>query len=130
MGTYLMAFVTEATFPLLIATDVEIKILCVKTKGKCGVVSEFPYNVLLNVDLSRTTPFLIELRNLVLVNLGSLECFTIPLFLVGRSYKARVIALEQNDADCRTQVHPLHNQVTKRHSGGSLTEQSSIRLIR
>lgn len=46
--------VISATFPLPVAAEVEIKIVCVKMKGKRGIISDFPFNVLLGVDFQKS----------------------------------------------------------------------------
>lgn len=80
MGTSLVTVVTGAAFPLPVVAEVEVEILGVSMRGKCGVISGFSYDVLLGVHFPRRTPLLVDFRNITLTNPGPPSCMVAALF--------------------------------------------------
>lgn len=48
--------------------DVDVEILDIVIRIKCGVIDRFSYDLLLGVDFLRKTPFLLDFKNMILFN--------------------------------------------------------------
>lgn len=57
-GCLVVTVVTGATFLQPVAAEVEVEILGVRLREKCGVIGDFPHDVLLGVDFSTKDAFL------------------------------------------------------------------------
>jgi hypothetical protein len=77
--------VTGDKFRIRHASHVNIKILGLELKGFCGIIDEFPHDLLPGVDFLRKTPFLLDFKNFMLINPEYTVLVTTPVYLMKRS---------------------------------------------
>jgi predicted aspartyl protease len=81
----IVTVVTGDTFRIPYASHVNIEILGLELKGSCGIIDDFPHDLLLGVDFLRKTPFLLDFKNFILINPESNVLLTTPVYVMKRS---------------------------------------------
>jgi hypothetical protein len=67
----LVTVVSGDTFRVHLGCEVEIEILEKKLKGRCGVLNNFPCDILLSLDFLSRTNFILDFNSLELINTDS-----------------------------------------------------------
>jgi Retroviral aspartyl protease len=80
----LVTVVSGETFRVPVACEVETEILEKKLKGRCGVLNNFPYDILLGLDFLSRTNFILDFNSLHLINMDSSRGCSSSLFFVKR----------------------------------------------
>lgn len=75
----------------------EVEILGGRLRGKCAVISDFPYDVLLGAIFLKRTSLVIDFQSLTLVNPGPPKHVVAAFFLVYQCYKILNVNTSQCD---------------------------------